>query len=101
MPKKINKDGEEEPLVQIIPSPRHILSDLLISLSHEASRLAAKSQKQSLSSGERKALVEFARSLSILSKEDALQKSQDLISELSDEELKQLAGKILGGQLDE
>lgn len=87
---------KKAPLVQVVPSPSSILSDLLVSLSYEASRLAAKAQKQKLDNAERRALNDFCRSLQLLSKEDQLQKQQDVISNLSDEEIQKLAIKLLG-----
>lgn len=80
---------------EVLPRPSAILNDLTRALAYEASRLAALAEKKKLSSLDRRALTDFIRALSVLSQEDERMRKLDAVATLSDEQLRELAAKLL------
>jgi len=85
------------PAVQVLPRPATILGDLMTTLAYEASRLSSIAQRKKLPKADRQALVDFSRALAILSAEDERMRKADAVAALTDDQLRDLAAKLLVG----
>ena len=93
--KTTTKRRRPAPVVQVLPRTSTILSDLITALAYEASRLASLAQSGKLDSKDRMALEGFSRALPNLTKEEDRLAKKDAVDSLSDDQLKELAAKLL------
>jgi len=86
---------ETEHFVEVIPSIASILSDSLQCLGYEVARLKDKSKAQPLDNYERRSLVDLVKALPVITIEQEKLRKQDLIGQLTSEQLVALAQKLL------
>lgn len=84
--------------VDTIPSIRHMMGDAYVTIGLELARLKNRAQDPNgtgLTAQERKGILDLIKSLRELSNEETNQRKQDLIAQLSDEEIQELLKDII------